>query len=155
MTAKAISFYVVDYLLSLSSSVLDGFSDTDPTMGRMVYRDALPVRLKGTGKRAVVVQESPTSYLGLASSYGASVGLLCYADHTLEPGGGQPLEDGSDRAFAAWGLVDNLFVRVEPLRQGDPFLQSNRMSSPLRTHDPDQDVPYVVAYYDVAAMVAP
>lgn len=155
MTAKPTSYYIVDYLLSLSSAILDGFSDTDPTMGRMVYRDRLPVNLKGTGKRAVVVQESPTSYLGLASSYGASVGILCYSDHTLEPGGGQPLEDGSDRAFACWGKVDNLLVRPEPLIHGDPFLQSNRMSSPLRTEDPDLDVPYVVCYYDVAAMVAP
>jgi hypothetical protein len=156
LTYKAPPFYIVDYLLGLAGGVLDTFSDQDATFGRMVFRDGLPVRLEQTGKRAVVVSNgTPTSmYANARRPYGNNVQIRFYADHTRELDGDVPLEDGLDRAWAMFGLVDQLLNHDKPLRN-DPFVQLDRTSQPLESFDLDQNVPYIVVNYETAVMETP
>jgi hypothetical protein len=145
---------VLEFLLSQASPVLDAFSDTDTIYGRMIYRDALPLRLKGTGKRAIILTSAPGSPYGNTTAYSGSVNVKCYADHSRTPVTGEvPVEDGVDRAYASWGLVDKLLQKVPPLSSSDPFIQTERTSNPLESYDSVEDLPVVVCIYDVAVLV--
>ncbi len=155
MTTFSPSWYVVALLRSLPVGQLDTLADTDATWGRMVYRDALPLKLAGSGKRAITVTNTPGSMGGFSTrAYSNNVSCRCYADHTRTEAGTSPTEDGIDRAWAMFGKIDKVLYSPTPLSRADPFVQSERSSLPFESFDTDQNLPYVAVNYDIAVLVS-
>ncbi len=155
MTAQSPALFIVDYLIGLPDAILNGFSDEDPTMGRMVFLDGLLTVVKGTGKRALTVSSGPTAiYASGSQMYGGAVSIRCYADHTRLNDGTHPVDDGLSRAFASWGRLDLVLQKGTAPLVTNPWIQSNRNGNPLESYDPQQDLPYVTQTYDVSVMVS-
>jgi len=153
VTAKAPNFYIVDYLLGLPAPTLDGLADTDASFGRMIYREGSPVKLENSGKRAIVVVNTPgVVYPGSNGSYGSVVNMRLLADHTRDVDGLADVEDGVDRAWAMFGLLDKLLNVEAPIIVTDPWIQTNRVNQPLETWDPAQNVTYDTVCYDVSVL---
>ncbi len=153
MTASAPNFYVVDFLMGLPTGVLDALADSDSAFGRMIYREAMPVRLENSGKRAVVAIDTPGGHYSGSSAYGNVVNIRLYADHTRDIDGKASVDDGVDRAWAMFGLIDKYLNASHPIKVGDPFVQSERVNQPLETFDAEQNVPFVSVSYDIAILV--
>jgi hypothetical protein len=149
MTYVAPSKLVVDYLIACDPSLVD----TDPTFGKMIFRDGLLVTLPRTGKRAITVRDTPgDNYPG--QMYGTTVSLSIYADHTRDVDGEARQEDGLDRAWEVFGQIDFLMNRgSDPLSSGPPLLQSDRVAH-FPTFDPQVNLPYIAVNYSVVVVAA-
>lgn len=148
MSYEPIELAVVKFLTGLSSTEQDRLADTDTTYGRMIFRDGLPLRLSGSGKRAIVCKSVP----GRNDPSHVSAGIVSvslYADHTRKAGEPPAQEDGLDRAWVMFGHLDHHLQAADPLLEGARTLQSNRQSQPLASYDQDQQLAYLVATYDV------
>ena len=140
---------MVDYLLDLSTATLDGFSDTDTTWGRMIFRDALPLNLVTTGKRAVTITNAPGANY-TTHNYGAVVSLRLYSDHTRDGSGDAVQEDGLDRAWAMFGGIDQILHSPDPLFSNSVEFHIDRSAAPMESFDHEMNIPYVAVNYDVA-----
>lgn len=152
---SAPSFYVVDYLLSQSESILDKLADEDSNWGRLILRDELPLKLFGTGKRAITVSDgTPADYD--AHAYGSSVNVRIYADHTRDTNGNAPQEDGIDRCWLMYNQLDQLLHQpgMVIVVSANFYVQSDRVSGALPSFDEQQQLPYITANFEIAVLVS-
>jgi hypothetical protein len=149
MTYEPVPLSVVKFLLSLSEAEQAKLADKDETWGRMIFRDGLPIRLEGTGKRAIVVKQSTPGTSDAAHVSRGIVSISLYADHTRSEGEPPAVEDGIDRAWAMFGNLDHHMQAAKPLVEGARTVQSDRQAQPLESFDQDQDLAYLAVTYDV------
>lgn len=143
---------IVKYLLALNPIVIALFADQNTAYGPLVFRDALPLKLSPAGLRAVSVSSTPGGTAPtLTGVYSATVQTRIYCDHTRDPEGNAAVEDGLDRAWAAFGNLDPQLNTTEAIML-TPTVQSNRVGSPLETWDENQNLPYLAVNYDVSVM---
>jgi hypothetical protein len=152
MTALAPALAVINSLVDQPAPVIASLCDSDQTWGAYIFRDGLPLRLVGTGKRALVLSSSPGA-APTAHAYGSTVTVRIYADHTRDVSGVAAVEDGLDRAWAAYGVLDQLLHSPAPLTI-DPLVQCDHATSPLESFDADQDLPYLAVNYDIAILAS-
>lgn len=148
MTYEPPHLSVLKFLLDLPEEQLLLMLDKDETYGLMAFRDALPMKLAGTGKRALVLKAVPGQNMS-AHAIGATVQVCLYADHTRPEGGIPETEDGLDRAWAMFGHADAILQAANPLTTGPKVIQSDRQAQPQESFDRDQDLSYLVATYNV------
>jgi hypothetical protein len=139
---------VVQFLLALPTDEQAKIADTNTDYGRLIFRDALPLKLSGTGLRAVVLKAGPGINPSVHAQ-GSIVSACLYADHTRVDGKPPATEDGIDRAWAMFGNVDAHLQAADPLTSGAETMQSDRQAQPLETFDRDQDLPYLAIPYNV------
>lgn len=144
---------LTNFLLSLPTATLDFLADVDPTFGRLIVKDSVPIKLVGSGKRCITLGHGPgTNYS--THDVGSVVQTRLYADHTRDSIGHAPQEDGIDRAWAMFGVLDHLLHAADPLTDGALMLQCDRANMPLETFDQQLDTPYLLVTYDLAVHAA-